>query len=50
MKLAEIHEELNKAATEMEANHDTYGAVVKLTKALELVLRYLEEQESAHQR
>jgi hypothetical protein len=50
MKLEEIHEELNRAATEMEGNHDTYAAVLKLANALELVLRYLEEQESAHQR
>jgi hypothetical protein len=48
MNLSEIHEELNQAAAEMQANHDTYAGVLRLTAALELVLRYLEEQENAH--
>ncbi len=48
MNLTEIHEELNKAAAEMQTNRDTYAGVLRLTAALELVLRYLEEQENAH--
>jgi hypothetical protein len=50
VNLSEIHEELTKAAIEMQTNHDTYAAVLRLAAALELVLRYLEEQEGAHDR
>ena len=49
MKLEEIHQELDKAMAEMQTNHDPYAGVLSLAAALELVLRYLEEQQNAHE-
>jgi hypothetical protein len=43
MELSEIHQEVSQALEEIRTNRDSYAAIVKLAESLELVLRYLEE-------
>jgi hypothetical protein len=43
MELSEIQQEVSNALVEIRTNRDSYAAIVKLAGALELVLRYLEE-------